>query len=226
MRNGSINGKLSEVEILENREEFLNLVSSIEREGADIEGLVRKLNNSDFFRAPASTKYHGGYEGGLCEHCLNVYYNLIDLVQMTNRSILSNPLDECCYDENSLKIVALLHDMSKMNFYEKTVSNKKIYSDNGSKKDEMGRYDWVSVPSFKTRDKKFVYGNHEVNAEFIVRHYIPLTLDESAAIINHMGGMSYDAAQHSMTEVFNSYSLVTLLHIADIMATYINERTN
>ena len=30
-------------------------------------------NDCDFFTAPASTKYHGNYEGGLCEHSLDVY---------------------------------------------------------------------------------------------------------------------------------------------------------
>ena len=61
------------------KEEFITLLRNIKRPGAQIDALVEKLESSDFFSAPASTKYHSSVEGGLCVHCLNVYYNLMHL---------------------------------------------------------------------------------------------------------------------------------------------------
>lgn len=209
---------LTEQQIKYNEETFIELLSSIEREGADIEGLIKKLKNSDFFTAPASTKFHGAYKGGLCQHCLNVYYNLVNQVKLFEN------LDEGCYDENTIKIVALLHDMSKMNYYEVTSKNKKIYCEDGDKRDELGRFKWISEFGYKKRDKVFTYGNHEANAEFMVRHFIPLTIDESVAIMHHMGGMSFDSSQENIGEIFNEYQLSLLLHIADMQSSYINER--
>ena len=59
------------------RKEFETLVhDNITREGVD--NLLNYLNTSDFYRSPASTKYHGSYAGGLVEHSINVYYSLID----------------------------------------------------------------------------------------------------------------------------------------------------
>ena len=55
-------------QIIDNKNKFIELIKMIDREGADIDLLIRQLEHSDFFIAPASTKYHGSYEGGLCEH--------------------------------------------------------------------------------------------------------------------------------------------------------------
>ena len=177
---------LTKEQISTNRDEYINLILSINREGAELEKLVNKLNNSDFFYAPASTEYHCGYEGGLCEYSLNVYRNLVRMCES-----LGN-LDESCYDPETLKIVALLHDISKMNIYEKYAKNTKVYSENGSKYDELGKFDWVSSLEYKVKKDKFVYGNHEETSEYIARQFIPLTLDESVAIMHHMGGRSWD----------------------------------
>ena len=209
---------LTTQQIENNKAEFLDLIQSITREGADIERLCKKLINSDFFIAPASTKYHGAYEGGLCEHSLNVYYNMLKIVN------LKETFDECCYDENTLKIVGLLHDISKMNIYEKTAKNTKVYCPEGSKYDELGRYDWKAELGYKTKEQKFVYGSHEMTSEYIIRQFIPLTLDESVAILHHMGSMSWDSAQDNIGDVFNQYSLALLAYMADMMSTYIDER--
>ena len=52
------------------KQRFLELLRETKREG--IEDLIKFLENSDFFTAPASTKFHGDYEGGLWEHSLKV----------------------------------------------------------------------------------------------------------------------------------------------------------
>lgn len=209
------------VQMNQNKERYIELISSINREGADLERLIKKLNNSDFFYAPASVKYHSVYEGGLCAHSLAVYDAYINIINSLKDTC---PLDPTCLNEDSIKIVTLLHDISKMNKYERTVKNKKVYCDNGDKRDELGTYTWVSEFGFGTREDSFLYGSHECTSEYIVRQFIPLTLDESVAIIHHMGGMHWDSAKDNISGVYGQYTIATLLHLADMMATYIYER--
>lgn len=209
---------LTPEQIENNKIEFINLILSIDRENAEIERLCKKLLNSDFFTAPASTKYHGCYAGGLCEHSLNVYHNMLKIVN------LKTTFDECCYDENTLKIVGLLHDISKMNIYEQSAKNVKVYSPDGSKYDELGNYDWKTEIGYKLKEDRFVFGSHEMTSEYIIRQFIPLTLDESVAVLHHMGSMSWDSAKDNIGEIFNQYSLALLLYMADMMSTYIDER--
>lgn len=205
--------------IASNKKTFCELLRTIKRDGADIERLISKLERSDFFEAPASTIYHNSVEGGLVDHCLNVYYNL--------KSLVKNKHLEEIISEDSITICALLHDMSKMNFYEKTFKNVKVYSDYGSKRDEGGNFDWVAQASYKTVDveKRFLYGNHEETSEFMVRQYIPLKLEESVAILNHHFSMSYDCVPiESVSLKHERYPLACLLHVADMISTYIDER--
>ena len=200
-----------------NKEKFIDLVKSINREGAKIDALLNKLENSDFFEAPASTKYHNNFPGGLCDHSLNVYYNLCSLIK-------SKQLEEKI-SEDSIKIVALFHDISKMNLYEKTAFNKKVYCKNGDKFDDLGNFTWKSELGYKRKDcdKRFVYGNHEQTSEYMIRNFIPLTLEESIAILHHMGGKAIDSCPMVTSEVFDTYPLALLLHTADLLSTFIDE---
>lgn len=198
---------LTEKEIEDNKEQFISLIRKITREGADLDALVNKLNSSDFFQAPASTTYHSAYAGGLCAHSLNVYNNL----KMLNES------KEMGLSEDSILITALLHDISKMNYYETAERNVK---------DAEGR--WTKVPYIKTREAKdrFIYAGHGTNSEYIVGRFIPLTLAESVAIINHMGGKDiYSGAMSdaNISEIFNRYPLALALHLADMLSTFSDE---
>ena len=199
---------LTEKQIEDNKVEFLNLIQQITRENSNIEGLIKKLNSSDFFTAPASTTYHSAYPGGLCDHSLNVYRNLKLLNEIKNLN-LSN---------DSIIITALLHDISKMNFYE--IAERNVKDENGQ---------WTKVPFIKTRDAKdrFIYAGHGANSEYIAGRFIPLTLAESVAIINHMGGKDiYNGATSdaNISEIFNRYPLALYLHLADMMSTFGEER--
>ena len=128
---------LSKEDIERNKQEFISLIYSIERE-FNKDRLIEWLENkSDFFTAPASSKHHGSYEGGLCDHSLNVYYGLKSIAF----SFLSYDLDQegnahFKYPEDTFKIVGLLHDISKANYYEKYYRNVK---------DEKGNYNLVNI---------------------------------------------------------------------------------
>lgn len=198
-----------------NKQEFINLVKKIEREGANITHLLDKLEKSDFYYAPASARYHGAYRGGLVDHCLNVYYNLVSLCKAKRLE----------FDESTLIIVALFHDISKMNYYEIYNQNKKVYSPNGSKRDDGGNYDWQVVKSYKAKESfdRFIFGSHGQNSEFMIRQFIPLTLEESVAIIHHMG--MYDNPQSvDLSVINNKYTLAVMLHVADMISTFVDER--
>lgn len=207
---------LLDLQIADNKTRFIELVNSIEREGFLKEQLIAKLENSDFFYAPASTKYHCSYKGGLCEHSLHVYDNLVKLDEIKGTNL--NP--------DTMKIVALFHDISKMNLYEAYFQNKKNYHAGGSKHDEGGSYDWEAVSAYKVREAKdrFIFGNHEQTSEFMLRTYCPLTYEESIAILHHHAAMSWDSAQDNIGEVFNRYSLATMIHLADMLSAYIDEK--
>ena len=233
--------------IKESKNEFLSILTDAlsRRPGANIEGLVNKLTSSDFFVAPASTKYHSAYKGGLVDHCLNVYHNMMSIAK--SKHLIAIHEDVPVYDadgndtgktENkvvdgeieadSIAIVALLHDLSKMNYYHIDYRNKKVYCESGSKHDENGKFDWVSVASYATipQEERFLYGSHEETAEFMIRQFVPLNYQESVAILHHHFGMNFDSGKDvgTISNIYNRYPLATLLHVADILSSYIDER--
>ena len=205
---------ITEKEKNKNKETFLDLVRSINRPNMNKELLIKQLTESDFFDAPASTQHNNSFEGGLCKHCLNVYRNLVTLCHQFYF------FDESLSD--SIKIVALFHDFSKMNYYTGEIKNKKVYSDKGSKSDSMGKYDWVSVPGYtvKPADQRFCIGTPAENSAYMVNTFIPLTFEEYSAILNVNGGMTKD---DSPIDMWKKHPLSLLLHQADCIAAFIQE---
>lgn len=218
---------LTEERIAQNKERFLNLVKSISREGVALDRLIETLINSDFFEAPASAMYHNAFRGGLCAHCLNVYDTLVDFCEDFYPDVEDdegNVFKTTPFSDDTLKIVALFHDFDKMNKYEPTVRNQKVYSETGSKYDEMGKYDWVSVAGYKKKDSKdiFTVGTHAETSVYMTETFIPLSPEEWAAITNHSS--VYDNNKLDTTAIYTKYPLACLLHIADLASTMILER--
>lgn len=201
--------------IEKNKETFLSILNRVDRRG--IEGLIEYLQVTDFFTAPRSTHYHNCKEGGLCEHSLNVYYNLKKLNDMYDKPL----------NEESMIVVALLHDMAKIDFYEKYIQNRKEYTKYGSQKDSAGYFNWVQVESYKVKDSMLrpnVYSEHGVCSFIMVNKWIELNDEETAAIINHHMDMDKSGyVRTDISEIYNRYPLAALLHIADTMATYLDE---
>lgn len=207
---------LTNEEIEENKKTFIELVKSIQRPG-HIDKLLEKLESSDFYIAPASSKYHAAYKGGLVDHSLNVYYNLCSLIK--NKHIED-------YDEDAIKIVALFHDISKMNYYEPYYMNKKVYKDNGTKSDNLGRFEWESVEAYKTKDAedRFILGNHAENSAYMISKYLNLHAEEYSAILNHMGSCdNHMFYGDNYATAFGRYKLAALLHVADMISTFVDE---
>ena len=122
---------------LENREKFMELMRKTERAG--VEDMLKWLDTTDFYSAPASTRYHGSYPGGLVQHTLNVAYELKQLVDFYDMKI----------PKDSILICALGHDFCKINTYRETIVNVppqrtksgKWEQQQGYKKDEYLKLD-------------------------------------------------------------------------------------
>ena len=203
-----------EINVAKNKQRFIDLLRQVTRPGADIPGLIYKLECSDFFEGPCSTRYHLNVKGGNCYHSLLVY----DTLSLLNKTFETN------LNEESIIIVALCHDLDKMGKYELISRNVKQYNDKGKQSDNKGKFDWVTEQSYgmKNAEDRFVYGHHGQNSEYMTNSYIPLTLEESAAITNHMGNNDEYKAYDS-TPIYNKFTLAAMLHIADSMSTFVIE---
>ena len=188
------------------KEEFIEIFkANITREGADklLDYLEHK---SDFFTAPASARYHGAYEGGLCEHSLNVYHCLADYLRRERVQELYG-LD---YSDESVAIVALCHDLCKIGCYKKSFRNVKD--------DATGQ--WSKVPSY-TFDDPLPYG-HGGKSVYITNGFIRLTREEAMAIRWHMG-FSGPEDNRMVGQALQKYPLAFALATADMEASYFLE---
>lgn len=183
------------------KEKFIEIYNRyIKREGAD--ELLAWLEKTDFFTAPASTKFHLCEEGGLCEHSVNVYECLVERYAGQ-------------HSDETLAIVALLHDLCKAQFYKVSTRNQK--------NELTGQ--WEKVPYYTIEDK-FPFGHGEKSV-FLIERFMRLKVEEAIAIRWHMGGFDDTAKSGSYTisNAYEMYPLAVKLHIADIEATYLREGT-
>ncbi len=190
--------------IEENKQEFLQIYSTIKREGAD--KLLEYITNStDFFTAPASGRRHSAFEGGLCFHALNVYKRLKqNIISEYGQDYSSKISDE------SIAIIGLLHDICKVNTYTKDLRNKK---ENGQ---------WIQVPYF-AYNNPLPYGHGEKSV-YVVSAYMRLTREEAMAINWHMG--PYDPrAQYSsdLDDAFQKFPIAVLTFVSDLEASFLDE---
>ena len=200
---------------MENKERFLSLAKSINREGID--KLVEYIEKSDFFIAPASTRFHGSVPSGLLIHSLNVYDLL---VQKCESKVFKDSIGDL--PEDSKKIMGLLHDLCKTYFYTTELRNKKIYSDTGSKHDEQGRFDWKTVPAYTVKDL-IPYGHGEKSV-MMIENFIRLTNVERYAIRWHMGYTEPKENWNTLSAAMEKYPIILALHEADLEATHILEK--
>ena len=194
------------------KQRFIDICGTINRPG--MEDLMKWLENSDFYVAPASSHYHGCYAGGLLEHSLNVYDTLSALVAR---------YPELGISAESVAVVALFHDLTKVNYYYKDFKNVKVYSEHGLKHDANGNFNWESQPTYKVDDKMPL--GHGEKSVIILQSFIKLTRDEVYAIRRHMG--AFDAAvkggDSGMNKAFELCPLAAMAHLADMEATYLLE---
>ena len=187
------------------KEEFIEIyTSNIHREGAD--ALLDYLEHkSDFFTSPASARYHGAYEGGLCDHSVNVYHCLTEYLARERVQELYGV--EVAGE--SVAVAALLHDLCKVGCYRQGTRNVK--GPDGK---------WQAVPTFYYEDK-LPYGHGEKSV-YIISGFMMLKREEAMAIRWHMG-FSGEEDKRLVGQAFQQYPLAFALSVADMEATYFLE---
>lgn len=202
------------------KSEFLAIFKkNIDRPGCD--DVLKWLETSDFFDAPASAKYHLAVPGGLCKHSINVYKRLKGLLQYAYG-------DSCPYSDETIAIVSLLHDGCKIDCYDLGWKNQKTYDEEKVaaadrwqiKHDAAGDFIWESVPQYVFNDK-FIYGHGEKSV-YLIQKYMELTFEEAVAIRWHMGPYQ-DGEKQDAGKAFAWVQLAFWLHVADSAATFIDE---
>lgn len=183
--------------VLANQEKFIELLRKTRREG--IENLIKWLMGTDFFSAPASTRFHSNYEGGLCQHSLNVY-EVFSKKCKDNRIGLS---------EDNIIIAALLHDICKANYYIATTRNV----------NKDGK--WIKVPYYSVEDQNPL--GHGEKSCLILQTFIKLTKEELYSIRWHMGGYEPKENLNTISTAWNVCRPAVLLHTADLEASYLME---
>lgn len=178
-------------------------VKHLKRPGSS--DLLKWLRSTDFFTAPASTRFHGACEGGLCEHSIAV-------LEQLKRLWAAYPELLGKYDRESIVTVSLLHDVCKIGCYKTEMRNTK---------DENGR--WIKVPYY-TFEENFAYGGHGAKSVYLIREYMPLTEDESVAINCHMGAYDRSPGDYSLGAAFAQHPLALMLSFADQLATFVDEK--
>jgi hypothetical protein len=182
------------------KEEFREIFQQhVTRRGG--EQLLDWLENTDFFSAPASTKFHCACEFGLVRHSLNVYHALRDKYFDEGDS------------EESFALCGLLHDVCKAQFYK--VSTRNV------KNDATGQ--WEKQP-FYTVEDAFPFGHGEKSV-YLIERFVRLKPAEAMAIRWHMGGFdeAVKGGSFSISVAFDRYPLAVKLHLADLEATYLRE---
>ena len=175
--------------------------ANIHREGAD--RLLEWLQTTDFFTAPASTRYHCACPAGLVMHSINVY-----------EVMMEKHFDPETDSAESFALCALLHDVCKAQFYK--VSSRNV------KNERTGQ--WEKVPYYVIEDA-FPYGHGEKSV-FLIERFVRLKPAEATAIRWHMGGFD-DAARggnFSISVAYDKYPIAVKLHLADLEATYLREK--
>ena len=183
------------------KKEFLDhFKKNITREGG--EAFLTWLQGTDFFTAPASTRFHGACKNGLVMHSVNVY------------NVMKDRYFEKGENAESYALCGLLHDVCKVNYYTESTRNVK--------NDVTG--EWEKVPYYGVKDA-FPYGHGEKSV-FLIERFIRLKPAEAVAIRWHMGGFD-DAAKggsYSISDAYKEYPLAVKLHLADLEATYLIEK--
>lgn len=206
-----------------NIKEFENLYNKyiLPRDGGD--KLLEFIRKSDFYTAPASTRFHLSEEGGLLQHSLNVYHCLMNKIHNpTWEKILASK-------EKEIACVALLHDLCKVYFYEKELKNVKSYDQDvvssaggyGVKHDAKGDYVWTMAEAY-TINNKFPLG-HGAKSIFFIQKFMNLTMEEIACIYWHMGAYCDSSQYNELNDAIEKNPLVLALQEADMEATHMLE---
>ena len=186
------------------KKEFIKILKETCSDRFDVNSMINYLEKeTDFFTAPASTKFHLNEKGGLLKHSLNVYHNLSNLCELY--------YEDCSKD--TMAIVALFHDLCKTGYYKQSTKSVK------------GPFGWTDEIVY-TVDDDLPLGHGEKSVIMLLSKGIYLSREEMLAIRWHMSG--FDSAVKggdlSSSKANSMTKLLCLLQSADMISTYISEK--
>jgi len=161
------------------KNKITEILKGTERKGID--NVIEFLYDSDYFSAPASTKFHGAEVGGLAKHS----YNVMRIMKKLNENIQES------YPNDSIEIVGLLHDICKVN----------IYKPNLLKSGELSK-----AAPYKKEDP-FPIGHGEKSVIMLLDIGLELLKDEMLAIRYHMN--MFDEGGYRFASYWNPLSILT-----------------
>jgi HD superfamily phosphohydrolase YqeK len=191
------------------KEKYYKALEHVKREG------ISNLNNwleseTDFFSAPASTKFHGNYPGGLVEHSLHVLE-----FSLTNLNWIMKYKPEYENLRESVIIASLFHDVCKINQYK--------WGEEKWTKNDAGK--WVSYKGYSFEDP-LPMGHGEKSVYYISR-YMELTKSEILAIRWHMStsepGTQIDGLTKYAYQAAFEDPLVKIISSADAVSTVLGD---
>lgn len=196
-----------------NKEKFIELLRSTQRKG--IEETIGMLDASGFFNAPASTKFHLNYEGGLLEHSLSVCRIAI---MVRKQLIAIRPELEVKLPMDSVYLITLLHDVCKAEIYKRATKRRK---------NEQGY--WEDYLGYDVDYSDFPAGHGEKSVIVLLQSGLELTKEEIIAIRWHMNAWDLPFQSWEATSSINAARaktpLLGLLQAADGLSANVIEET-
>ena len=190
------------------RTRFENILLSTKRTG--IEKVLEEIAKTNFYKAPASTRFHLECEGGLLKHSLNVY----DAGMMIRGQVIQRePTQAAMLPEDSIAIVTLLHDTCKSDIYQKATLSRKT----------ADGY-WEKYPGYSVDyGTGLPLGHGEKSVIMLLSWGLEMTKEEMLAIRWHMTAWDLPFQSPEHRESFNAAKkqspLVSLLQLSDGLAT-------
>ncbi len=182
-------------------------LAKVNRPGMD--KLLDYIRKSDFYTAPASTKFHLSCPGGLLQHSLNVLDALRGLLDWNAAGNVweyrtaGQTVDTI--PDDSVIMMTLLHDLCKTYFYSVSYRNAKNAAGN-----------WEKVPYYTVQDRMPL--GHGPKSVMLIKEYTTLTSMEMYAIWHHMGRNGDYENDNAVGKSMEMYPAVLALQTADMMA--------
>ena len=179
------------------RQDRINAYNAFMQKGGANIISAEELDTLGFFTAPASTKYHGAYEGGLFDHSLEVARQLVNL---TDKLGLKWEVESAPY------IVGMFHDFCKVDQY--------VEADYlGDLSTVTGRYEY---------NPDIIIPGHGDKSVIMLQKYVTLTDEKIACIRWHMGAYERDPKMWEYYgKAIECYPNVLYTHTADMIASRI-----
>lgn len=171
----------------------------VESKGNRFEWALDWLRTTDFYTAPASTRYHDSIPGGLLIHSIKVYNQLLDVIKLPSFKTI---------DLAEATLAVLMHDWCKINYYESYEKNVKD--------EKTGT--WSKQTAYRVNQKGMPLG-HGATSMFLASRVIPLSIDQALSIRWHMGHYNVaDKEESEYQKAVNDCPMVYMLQICDQLA--------